>query len=124
MVGCDRREVLVRRASTACLGRLDHSDWRHEAIAAARDRGNETWRLCRVVQHLAQRTDSHAYHAITHSGLGPDSVEQLVFGHQAIRVRHQVVQHGENFRRQGDSLRRAPQAGVLRVKPEVSKDPL
>jgi hypothetical protein len=81
----------------------------------AGDRGNEAGRLRRVVQRLAQRTNGDTYHGIAHSGLGPDGVEQFVFGHQAVRVRHQVVQHSEGFGRQDNSLGIAPQAGMVRV---------
>ena len=107
--------------------RYDTSILRHrrqEAIPAPRHGGNVPGRLRHIAQHLAEGTNGDAHHGITHGSLGPDRVEQFVFRHQAVRVRHQVVQHGKDFGGQGYGLRRAPQAGVLRVEPKGAKDPL
>ena len=58
------------------------------------------------------------------TGLGPDGVEEFVFGHQAVRVGHQVVQHVKGFGRQDHGLNAVPQAGIGWVEPKGAKDPL
>jgi hypothetical protein len=71
--------------------------------------------LRRVAEHLAQSTNSHAHHRITHGSLGPDRVQDLVFGDQAVWVLHQVLQYSKGFGCQDHGFRIAPQTGVLRV---------
>ena len=51
-------------------------------------------------QCLAQYANSHAHDRIAYGGLRPDSIQQLVFARQTVRVRYQVGQHVERFGRQ------------------------
>ena len=77
--------------------------------------------LHRAAQRLAQLANGDAHHRITHRRLGPDSVEQGVFGHQAVRMSHQVVQHIEALRCQGNGLRPAPETDIIWVETEAAK---
>jgi len=49
----------------------------------------------------AQFADGDVHHRIADGRFGPHGIEQCVFGHQAIGMRHQGVQHLEGFRRRG-----------------------
>ena len=99
-----------RGSSGRCGGRQGHRG--EEAIAPPGHSGNEARRLPGIVQRLAQRANGHAHNRIAHGSLRPDSIQQLVFGHQTVRVRHQVGQHVERFGRQGHGLDATPQARV------------
>ena len=74
-------QLLPPRFSAVRLGGLDHRDGGQEAVAAAGDRGDEVGRARRIAEHLAQRTNDHAYHSIAHGRLRPDGIQELVFGH-------------------------------------------
>jgi len=63
-------------------------------------------------------------HGIRDRRLRPDGVEEFVFGGQAVRVGHQVVQHGKGFGRQDHGLNAVPQAGIGWVEPKGTTDPL
>jgi hypothetical protein len=85
-------------------------------------RRNEPGGLCRIAQGSAQLADGDAHHGIADGSLGPDSVEQRVFRHQAVGMGHQVVQHIEGFGGQGNGLGAAPEAGIVRVQTETAKE--
>ena len=56
---------------------------------------------------------------------GPDGVQQGVFGHQAVGMGHQVVQHVKGFGRQRHhGLRSTPQTGVVGIETKVGKAPV
>jgi hypothetical protein len=46
-----------------------------------------------VAQCLADLSDTHLYYCFTYTNIGPQSLEQLLFGHQPICVFYQVPQH-------------------------------
>ena len=88
--GKGKYSALHLRLSTVRLGGIDYHDGGQEAIAAAGDRSNEVRRSRRIAKHLTQRANDYAYHSIAHSRLRPDGIQELVFGHQAVPMGHQV----------------------------------
>jgi hypothetical protein len=122
--GCEGKNNLRngRGRGERCSVHRGHQ--RDEAIPPPRHRGNEAGRLCRIAQHLAQRTNDDAQHRICDRRLGPEGVQEFVFGDQAVRVGHEVVQHGKRFGRQDNRLGLAPEAGVVRVQSKAVEHPL
>jgi hypothetical protein len=53
--------------------------------------GNEPGRLRRIAQGAAQLTDGNAHHRVADRRLGPDDVQQGVFGHQPVGMGDQVM---------------------------------
>jgi hypothetical protein len=54
-------------------------------------------------------------HRLTHSGLGPDRFQDLVFGDQLARLRQQATEDRKRFRVQREHLMAAPQPFVAPV---------
>lgn len=95
----------------------------YEAIPAPGHGAQEAARRPSIVQGLAQGTNGHAHHGIRDGCLGPDGVEEFLFGHQTLGVGHQIVQHIKGFGRQSDGLSTAPQAGIRRIQRKEAKGP-
>ena len=112
------------RAAGAGDGLGVRRDECHKAIAPPGHRGNEARCLRCVAQGAAQLANGDAHHRIAHRRLGPDGVEQDIFGDQTVRMGDQVVQHVESFGRQRHQLRPTPETGVVRIEAEVGKAPL
>jgi hypothetical protein len=93
-------------------------------VAAAGHCGNVPGCLRRIAQHPAEYTDGVAHDGICDRGFRPDGVQEFVFGNQTIWVGHQIVQHIKGFGRQDRGFNTVPQAGVGRVEPKGTKDPL
>jgi len=78
-------------------------------------RGNALRDLRRIAQRLAQLANGDAHDGITDGHLGPERVQQHVFGDQAVRMDHEVVKDVKGFGGYGHSLSLTPQTGVIRV---------
>jgi hypothetical protein len=56
--------------------------------------------------------------------IGPDGVEQFIFGYQFSRPLDETTQHFEGFRREYDALLSSPQQGIGPIKPKLAKGKL
>jgi hypothetical protein len=78
-------------------------------------RGNTLRDLRRIAQRLAQLANGDAHDGITDGHLGPERVQQHVFGDQAVRMDHEVVKDVKGFGGYGYSLSLTPQTDVIQV---------
>jgi hypothetical protein len=58
----------------------------------------------RIAQGLANLVHTHPQHGIGDVRARPHVLPQLGFGHQAAGMRHQIAQHRQGLRPQGDGL--------------------
>ena len=84
------------------------------------DRLDEALRPAVVAERLPRRL-----HAAGDRGLGddaavPDLLDDLLFGHEALAVRHQQREEREDLRLQADGLAARAQLGRLEVELEAS----
>src|SRR5262245_19018735 len=110
------------RENWACL-RIRY-DGRYKTVASPLHCSDVPRALCRIPQRSTQLTDGHAHYHIADGRLGPDGVQQGIFGHQAFRVADQIMQHVKSFGRESNNLRATPETGVGRIEAEVAKTPL
>jgi hypothetical protein len=75
-----------------------------------------------IAQHPAQRANGDRDDCLTHHRLGPDRLEQGVFGHELARLRHQVAEDRKRFGGQWDRLGVTPQPFVAPIELERPKD--
>ena len=75
-----------------------------------------------IAQHPAQRAHGHREDGLTHHRVGPDRLEQRVFGHELARLRHQAAEDRKGFRGQRGHLVATPQPFVAQIEPERPED--
>src|SRR5262245_52696033 len=88
----------------------------NEPIPASVRGLDELWRFRIISQGFAHLAHTHLQHRITDHGLGPDGVQQFLFGHQSAGLGHQTTQYSKSFWRQRNGVCIAPQTLVEEVK--------
>ena len=95
------------------------ADRRDEPIPPAVHRLDKAWGMRLIAQHPAQRAHGDRDDRLTHHRLGPDGLEQCVFGHELARLRHQAAEDRKGFwgavgspRGHATAVRRADRAGM------------
>src|SRR5215467_2964676 len=110
--GCRFKRAALRNARSSRRGRCYRSGRGDEAIAAARDRFDETWMPGIVVERGPQVADRRFQHRIADELVAPYFVEQLMLGEQRPGLPYKGAEQRKWGWRQSDRLPIALQARV------------
>ena len=109
-----------RRVARPRRRRIAPVDGGDEAIAAAVDRLDDVLAGGVIVERLPRRGDASWEHRLAHELPGPEMLEQLVLGDDAVATLDEVAQDVEDLRLELHEPRTSPQLEEIRVELEVA----
>jgi hypothetical protein len=83
---------------------------------------DDTRRPRAIPERVADQADTAFHGRLTHGGLGPQVVKQLLFAEDPVAMLHEIGQHFEYLRLEGHDLAFAAQLVAVRVERVRPKD--
>ena len=82
---------------------------------------NELRCLGIIAQRAAQLSNTKFEHTISHNCVGPNRIQQLIFGHQLSGMGQQMLEDGKRFGFEGDGVLILPQLRIFSIKTKWAK---